>query len=128
MVSTLPIPQLHQEYTTWMAELNFYKEELDIFEQHLALLLNGNSDKAVAARAEQYQNQFIRHKDVIDELKHRLGISERQLKAFIKDVQGMGLSSIRMDNHPELRKEMQTFRKLFNELKEAFRKFEVRGA
>jgi hypothetical protein len=125
MVSTLPIPQLHQEYTTWMAELTFYKEELRIFEQHLALLLNENKTSAVAARAEQYQNQFIRHKEVIDELKHRLGMSERQLKAFVQAVQGMGLSSIKMDNHPELRKEMQTFRKMFNELKEAFRKFEA---
>lgn len=128
MVSTLPIPQLHQEYTTWIGELNFYKEELAIFERHLAALLKENGNRTVAARAEQYQNQFIRHKEVIDELKHRLGVSERQLKAFVQAVQGMGLSSIKMDNHPELRKDMHTFRKLFHELKEGFRKFEATGA
>src|SRR5215218_5060380 len=103
MNATLPIPQLHQEYTNWLQELNFYKEEIKRYENNLASLLNKNKHRTVAAKAEQYQNRFIRHKEVIDELKHRLGISERQLKAFVQNVQGMGLSSIKMDNHPELR-------------------------
>ncbi|MBD0296390.1 MAG: hypothetical protein ICV84_14515, partial [Flavisolibacter sp.] len=72
------------------------------------MLLKKNNKKEVAAQVEHFQNQFIRHKEVIDELKHNLGVAERQLKAFVLDVQGMGLPSIKMDNHPELRKEVQT--------------------
>ena len=125
MNATLPIPQLHHEYTIWIQELNFYKEELSLYVHNLALLLRNTYDRSITTQAEQYQNQFIRQKEVIDELKHRLGISERQLKAFVLQVQGMGLSSIKMDNHPNLRTDMQTFRKLYTDLKKAYRKFEV---
>ncbi|MBD0277479.1 MAG: hypothetical protein ICV81_05880 [Flavisolibacter sp.] len=125
MYSTISIPQLHQEYATWIQELNYYKEEIKKFEHYLEVLLKKNNKKEVAAQVEHFQNQFIRHKEVIDELKHNLGVAERQLKAFVLDVQGMGLPSIKMDNHPELRKEVQTFRKIYRELKEEFRKFEA---
>ena len=70
----------------------------------------------MADQVGHFQKQFIRHKEVIDQLKHNLGVTERQLKSFVLDVQGMGLHNFKMDNHPELRKEMQTFRKIYNTL------------
>lgn len=61
----------------------------------------------------------------MNELKHKLNITERQLARFIKEVSGLGLESIKMDNHPTLREDMKTFRKIYKELKEEFRKFEA---
>lgn len=125
MFPTITIPKLHIEYSSWINELAFYKEEIVIFEGHLENIVNRYSQVAVRSKVEQYQNQFIRQKEVIDELKHKLHISERQLAGFVKELSGLGLESIKMDNHIKLREEMATFRKLYTELKEAFRRFEA---
>lgn len=125
MFPTITIPKLHVEYQTWMNELNFYKEEIRIFERHLEGVINKNSDITVTSQVEQFQNQFIREKEVIDELKHQLNISERQLAAFVKELSGLGLESIKMDNHPKLREEMKTFKKIYTELKNNFKRFET---
>lgn len=108
-----------------MNELNFYKEEVRRFEKHLDSIAGAQSNKAVAEQVEQFQNQFIREKEVIDELKHKLNGSEKQLAGFVKELNGLGLHSIKMDNHARLRDDMRTFRKIYTELKDAFRKFEA---
>lgn len=125
MFPTITIPKLHLEYRLWMNELAFYKEEICIFENHLEILVNKNSDVVARAQIEHFQNQFIREKEVIDELRHKLHISERQLAGFVKELSGLGLESIKMDNHCNLRDDMKTFRKIYTELKEEFRHFET---
>ena len=121
---TISISKLHAEYTAWMEELTFYKEELKIFELHLQNLVGKLECKDAKAGVEHFQNVFIRQNEVIDQLKHNLHVSEKQLSVFVKKMSGMGLTSIKMDNHTRLRDEMQTFRKLFTEMKTDFRKFE----
>ena len=127
MFPTITIPKLHNEYQLWMRELIFYKEEIKIFERHLEDVITKNRRTPVAAQVEQFQNQFIREKEVIDELKHKLNCSEKQLAGFVKEVSGLGLESIKMDNHPTLREDMKTFRNIFNDLKTNYKKFEKRA-
>ncbi len=124
MIPTITIPKLHLEYRLWIAELNFSKEEITIFERHLEDMVAKNSDLVARTQVEHFQNQFIREKEVIDELKHKLNISERQLAGFVRELSGMGLESIKMDNHGNLREEMKTFRVIYGDLKEEFRRFE----
>jgi hypothetical protein len=125
MFPTTTIPKLHGEYRLWMNELNFCKEEIRIFERHLENVINNNTDPATTAQVEHFQNQFIREREVIDELKHKLNISERQLAGFVRELSGLGLESIKMDNHPNLREEIKMFRKIYTELKNEFRKFDA---
>lgn len=124
MFPTITIPKLHLEYRLWMNELNFCKEEIKIFEKHLEELVARNTDLVSRTQVEHFQNQFIRQKEVIDELKHKLQISERQLAGFVRELSGMGLESIKMDNHGKLRDEMKTFRAIYQDLTEEFRRFE----
>ena len=124
MFPTISIRSLHLEYQLWVRELIFYKEEIKIFEDHLQALNNKNTKNKVRAQVEHFQNQFVLQKEVIDVLKHNLNISEKQLASFVYDMSGMGLESIKMDNHPKLREDMITFRKLYKELKNDFRRFE----
>ena len=124
MFPTVSIRSLHLEYQLWVRELVFYKEEIKIFEDHLEAVNNKNTKKTVRAQVEHFQNQFVLQKEVIDILKHNLNTSEKQLASFVYDMSGMGLESIKMDNHPKLREEMITFRKLYKELKQDFRRFE----
>lgn len=124
MTPTISIRSLHMEYQLWMRELTFYKEEIKIFEHHLELLLERNTNRGFRAESEHFQNQFILEKEVIDHLKHDLNVSERQLAAFVHDLTGMGLASIKMDNHTVLRERMKTFRQIYGDLKHDFRNFE----
>ena len=124
MTPTISIRSLHMEYQLWMRELIFYKEEIKIFEHHLEMLLERNNNREFLAEAEHYLYQFILEKEVIDHLKHDLNVSERQLASFVHDLTGMGLASIRMDNHTVLRERMKTFRQIYGQLKHDFRNFE----
>lgn len=125
MYQTVSIRSLHLEYQLWVRELIFYKEEIKIFESHLEELVSRNTRQGVQVQIEHFQNQFICQKEVIDILKHKLNISERQLAAFVYDLSGDVIDSMRMDNHSELREEIQTFRKLYKKLKTDFRYFET---
>ena len=124
MVPTISIRSLHLEYRLWINELNFYKEELRIFEHQLESLLCKNPTDEITPLVEQFQNKFILQKEVIDHLKHDLNVSEKQLANFVHELSGLGLESIKMDNHTKLRERMATFRKLYTELKNEFRWFE----
>lgn len=125
MSGTISIPKLHAEYKLWINELNFYKDEIRIFERHLELFTRYHQNIQITSRIEHFQNQFICQLEVIDILKHDLHVSERQLAAFVRELSGMGLESIRMDNHVNLRDRMKIFRSLFAELKNEYRSFEA---
>src|SRR6476661_8945538 len=123
MYQTVSIRSLHLEYQLWVRELIFYKEEIKIFESHLEDLVSRNTRQGVQVQIEHFQNQFICQKEVIDILKHKLNISERQLAAFVYDLSGGVIESVRMYNHSDLREEVMTFRKLYKKLKTDFRNF-----
>jgi hypothetical protein len=125
MFQTISINKLHHEYHLWITELNFCKEELKIFEHHLEDIISKHRIPEITSQVEHFQNQFIRHKEVIDELKHDLNIAEKQLAAFAKYLSDEGIMNIKMDNHTRLRDEVFTQRKIFNELKKEFRSFEL---
>ena len=124
MITTLPPRKLHLEYQSWIAELNFDIELIRIFEGHLEYIASKTSSKKVLAKVEQFQNQFIRQREVIHELRHDLNISEKQLAAFVRDMAPIGYDNERLDNHSEIRDRFLTFRDLFEELKIRFRYFE----
>lgn len=125
MIATISIHSLHMEYQLWTRELIFYKEEIRIFEDHLATLLCRNNKNGVPQRVEHFQNQFILQKEVIDFLKHDLIVSERQLAKMALELSGEGIDNIKMDNHGKLRERMSTFRKIYREIKNEFRRFEM---
>jgi hypothetical protein len=125
MNQTISIRSLHLEYQLWIRELIFFKEEIKIFENHLEMLISRNTGKVVHVRIEHFQNQFILQKEVIDQLRHDLHISERQLASFAHELSAEGIESIKMDNHVRLRDRFNTFRKIFKELKTEFRRFEA---
>ena len=114
---------LHKEYNESISELNFYKREINTFQQRLAQLAMQSEPVEVRANLEQIQNQFIIEKEVVDELIHKLHDSEKQLAGFVKEVSGLGLENMNMDNRPNLREDMHTFRKMYFDLKSRFKKF-----
>ena len=63
---------LRYDHNIWENELNFYKRELSIFETRLVEMLNRKPSRDLLRELEQYQNQFIRQKEVVDNVNHKI--------------------------------------------------------
>ncbi|HYH16682.1 MAG TPA: hypothetical protein VD794_15735 [Flavisolibacter sp.] len=70
-------------------------------------MITFNTSKDEAVCVEHFQNLFILQNEVIDLFKHHLKVSENELVVYAKEVSGMGLESIKMDNHIGLRERMK---------------------
>lgn len=111
---------LHLDHQLWLNELKFYEDEVTIFEHYLEEYVKkaGPDQKELMADLEHFQNQFIRQKEVIDELKHEIRLSEQRLS---KEIQlGVRMTDDDKIRHNHLKDRMETFRKIYRELKAEF--------
>jgi hypothetical protein len=116
------VGDLHLENKLWLNELNFAADELRIFEGYLEELVTRGGGREILAQVEQYQNQFIREKEVIDILKHDINRHEHKLVEFAKR-HPVTFGLYEMEDHHGMREAMERFRKIFNELKANFFQF-----
>jgi hypothetical protein len=106
---------------SWKRELSSTKEEIKSFEKELAGLASHSHNRDIFPYIEHFQNNFIRQKEVIDELRHDLPDSSRRMESmFLSTYDGT-----EHDIHAELCDRMDTFRKLYLELREKFQQFEA---
>ena len=116
------LKDLHFEHKVWLNELKFYKDEITIFEHRLEEVVSKNTGQDVLAKLESFQNQFIREREVVDELSHKIKLSE-SAKAKYAQEHPIAIDHHYFEDHTDLRDEMNRFRELFAELKSAFLKF-----
>ena len=116
------INDLHFEHKLWLNQLKFNKDEIDIFENRLDELVVKNTDKEMLARLEQFQNQFIREKEVIDELAHKIRGKEQELAQFA-EANPIAIDHYHFKDHKGLREDMSRFNEIFAVLKEDFFKY-----
>jgi chromosome segregation ATPase len=121
--STVSIEQFQDELQSWKRELSSTKEEIKSFEQELADLANRNRNREVLAQVEHFQNNFIRQKEVIDELRHDLPDSRNKVEHIFNSRYQS--ADDEHDAHAHLSDRMETFRKLYHELRDDFQKFET---
>ena len=117
------LTQLRAENKFWVTELLFFKDEITYFETQLARIITNNTAQEVMVKVEHFQNQFIRQREVIDEVKHNIKASENELQAFATSHNEIAIGHALFADHVELREEMDTFKKLYSELKDEFRHF-----
>ena len=110
----------HFEHTLWVNELKFFEDELKIYEHQLENLVK-KGDKSFLPLLEQFQNKFIRQKEVLDELKHDIKIQEQGLGWAIKNNNYN--QDFYNNNHEIIRDKINIFKKIFNDLKNDFYKF-----
>jgi chromosome segregation ATPase len=109
---------LHFEHDNWNRELRFWKEEIHSFENRLEEIASEWTDKHVLAQLEHFQNQYIRHKEVIDTLLHDINVHEDTLEKLKGQYDETEDNSFK--DHKFMRGRMFTQRKLYNELKNDF--------
>jgi hypothetical protein len=113
---------LHFEHEQWRMELAFWKDELKTFNHRLEELVNRWTDKSVLSELDKFQNNFIRHGEVIDELQHEINVHETNMSnhdAKHEDV----LDTAHVKNHIQFRERMETQRHIYGELKKDFFRF-----
>jgi hypothetical protein len=75
---------IEKEHITWLKHLDFYKAQLVVMEKELALFAKESTSKKVGPKVEQFQNQFIRQRDVIDTLKHNVKQHENEIERMTR--------------------------------------------
>ena len=117
------LADLHFDHRIWRNELKFYKEEIAIFEHRLEELLSKNNSREFLAELAHFQNQYIREKEVIDELNHEINVREDALVKFAKEHNEIALTHTHFHDHVELRERMATFVRIYTGLKGEFQRF-----
>ncbi len=113
------LSDLHFHHKLWINELNFWEEELKIFTKRLEEVIIKWTDNDVKAHLEHFQNQFIRHKEVIDTLKHDIRSFEKQLANYA-EAHPIAIDHVYFKDHTLLTESMETQQNLFSALKKEF--------
>ncbi|HOZ39564.1 MAG: hypothetical protein IPO05_19150 [Flavobacteriales bacterium] len=113
------ISDLHFEHTLWLNSLEFYRDEIGIFEHRLEEVAKRYTSSDVLAQLEHFQNQYIRQREVIDEVRHDIKAHENLLEKEARE-HPVAIDHRHFTDHGDLRERMQTFEKLYRELKEEF--------
>lgn len=110
------------EYLQWLKEIDFYKSQLKKMQGELEAFLPTFYSRDFAARVEQFQNRFIRQREVIDILRHDVKAHENSFEALrILPTPDLRDRVERM--HNRLRKDVIVFVDLFVELEQDFNDF-----
>ena len=110
---------LRYDHNIWENELNFYKKELGIFETRLVEMLNRKPSRELLRELEQYQNQFIRQKEVVDNVNHKIHLYDDELKGIPAKIM-LSVNSNEISKHKELESDIRITRKLYFELRDRF--------
>jgi len=126
MTETKNLTELHAENVEWLGKLKEYEGELDHLDQKLAEVFQKSSTPDTAMKVERFQNQFIRQRDVLDELKQITRWDDRTLDTIAHAISEPEKQSV--PDHIILREKVQTFDKIYSELKEEFEKFMMQAS
>lgn len=116
------LKDLHFDHEVWANELEFYKNEITIFNRRLEEIVQKYTKKEVLMDLEKFQNQYIRQKEVIDELAHKIRIHEQALARYAKE-HPIAIEHQYFRDHTSLRDEYEIFVKIYQELKTDFMRF-----
>jgi hypothetical protein len=108
---------LFTEHKVWLSQLEGTKQQFAELQQRLQTGLKGLNHSTMLAKAESFQNRFIRQKEVIDELRHEIKQHENHLESLDQPTHLLLLT------HVNLRDQYQRFYELFIELERDFDEF-----
>ena len=122
MTKTAPkkhIDELHFEHKLWTSKMRFYMDELSIFENRLSELVQRNTKVEVTSEIEHFQNQFIRQREVAEQLISKCNDHEKFLANQAKE-HPVAIDHVLFADHTKLRDEAEVYDKIYAELKTEF--------
>lgn len=116
------ISDLHFEHKNWRSQLEFQREELKSFNKRLEEVVVRWTDKDILSNVEKYQNNFIRHNEVIDTLLHDLGLHENKLSKYAIE-HPTAIDHVHFDDHGGMRAAIERQLSIYDQLKNEFMRF-----
>ncbi|WP_111707666.1 hypothetical protein [Lutibacter citreus] len=114
---------MHFEHQLWKRELAFWKDELNFLNIKLSELVTRWTNKEVLDKLEYYQNEFIVHGGIMEDINEAITVHETHV-AEEQDNIGLNEQDIKMiKKHIELRNSLETQRQIYSDLKKEFFKF-----
>ncbi|GER58111.1 hypothetical protein ULMA_02190 [Patiriisocius marinus] len=113
---------MHFEHEQWKGELAFWKDELKFFNSKLSELVSRWTNKDVLAQLEHYQNEFILHGGVIQDLQETIDKHETRIAGQSKTGED-ALDIHLTKEHVAFRNKIETQRHIYSELKKEFFRF-----
>lgn len=113
------ISELHKQNGEWKVRLNFVRDEIATYKNRLSEVVSKNTETTILAPAEHFQNQFIRHNEVIDELLHDINAFEHKLVENVKE-NNIAVDHRKADVNENLVDRMEMFDKIYGELKQEY--------
>ena len=117
-----PLYDLHTEHQEWLNKLAFYEDDLYIMRSRISEVASKNTGKETLAMVEHFQNQLIVQKETIDTLKHEIKEHEAYLEKNIND-NPTAPDHRKMNDHAKHRESVESFEKVFNELRKELIQF-----
>jgi ABC-type molybdate transport system ATPase subunit len=109
------------EHISWLNYIDHSKQELREMQNRLIELAPFFSNKMLV-RVEQFQNRFIRQKEVTDILRHNIKAHENDIERMTR--LSLDYLQLRVTNdHLALKNEFKTYVELFVELVQDFNEF-----
>ena len=115
--------ELHGDHVKWNNELSFYQDSIKTFENRLAEVSEEYKKLETLKKIEHFQNQFIIQRDAVSKLKNQIQKHEIIMTMAEKEGTSEELSVGDRNYHGLIEENMESHRRLFNELKEEFYTF-----
>ncbi|MCX6206246.1 MAG: hypothetical protein NTZ19_08355 [Bacteroidetes bacterium] len=123
IINNKSIRELHFDHELWLAEMTFWKQEIDVLDKYLAAVIVSLSDTDSRGEVDHYQNQFFIQRNFINSLKNDVKAQEKLISQLENDISNRLLQKKKADDEYEIRDKMLTNEKLYNELKMSFKKW-----
>lgn len=118
----ISIKHISNVHSDALRALEFYLEELVIFNKRLEEIAEGNSSLEVAIQVEHFQNLFIIHREQIEEIRHRLHENLKSISNEASASSGYLEEGLLQENF-RLNEQFLEEEKLFREIKTEFYQF-----
>jgi ASC-1-like (ASCH) protein len=119
---TKHIDDLHFEHQLWNSQAKFYSDELKIYQKRLEEIASKNNKPEVAEQVEHFQNKFIIQKEQLDILNHEITVHEQWLAKYAKE-HPIAIDHHLFADHKTMHVKVESFHKIYNDMKEEFKKF-----
>ncbi|WP_143304475.1 hypothetical protein [Chitinophaga vietnamensis] len=118
-ITTQP-SDLHQQINSWKEEVNEVREEVKLMRDRLEQIALSKAPREVMTLVERFENRFLRQREVADEMFHDI----KQCAKKISDAPSQVIHDDRpVDDYQTMQERMETFQKLYVELKDDFNHF-----
>ncbi len=117
--STQPT-DLHEQINSWKEEVREVKEEVALMRERLEQIALSKAPRDVMTRVEHFENRILRQREVADEMFHDI----KQCAKKLSDAPSFVNHDDRpVEDYTSMNGRMETFQKLYTELKSEFNQF-----